>query len=320
MIKLKVLPVLWFGILFIFQSCEADKDIIDPEKSSAFRYYDKSNGLSHDNVQAMMMDDNGKIFVATYGGGVSIFESGLWSSIRKDDGLIDDRTYSLTFDKYGNLWVGTYSGISIVSQGGQVIQNITSINESAFKAHKLFRDSRGWIWIGVDEGFYVYDYYNPYFFDYGQGFIWAITEDVQGIVWLACAYGAIYYDEDKGFDLYTLEFNGYPYGVGAIMEDTDNYLWFGLMDLDKAVMKTGSGKKFINLYNADIVSITEDSKNNIWFTTFNSGVVRYDGVEAKSFGIPDGLTDLSVPCSLVDSNGDVWFGTTGGGICIYVQK
>ncbi len=323
MIKSKLLLILWFSISLGLQTCQVDDNIINPDTVGTWKYYDTTNGLTHNNVTCMVMNKNYNIWAGTYGGGVCKYDSGSWTSMREINGLPDNRVFSLTFDGSGNLWVGTYQGISIIGTNGAILQNIPTVDGDTFKVRTLFNDTKNNIWIGTDSIFYIYEIANDvlYYANYGQGTIYSICEDSNARIWLACDYGAIFYTYNTSvFNLYSLKYNNYYFGIRAILIDNNKNMWFGLFDLDKAAKKTSSGLEFINLYNADVISIVQDKKLNIWFTTLNGGVIRYDGVEAKSYGLNDGIKNLRVPCSLVDNNGDVWFGTGGNGICIYIQE
>ena len=70
--------------------------------------------------------------------------------------------------------------------------------------------------------------------------------------------------------------------------------------------------------NSDLVeSILEDSQGNLWFSTFDEGVIRYNGETFTHFGKKQGLSNNYVMSILQDSQGNFWFGTFGGGVIRY---
>jgi ligand-binding sensor domain-containing protein len=66
--------------------------------------------------------------------------------------------------------------------------------------------------------------------------------------------------------------------------------------------------------------MVEDNNLNIWFTTKNSGVIRYDGVIPRTIGIHSGLKDNDIRCSMLDNEGNLWFGSDSLGIQIYIPE
>jgi len=61
-----------------------------------------------------------------------------------------------------------------------------------------------------------------------------------------------------------------------------------------------------------IRSITQDREGNLWFGTFGSGVIRYDGKTFTAFTVKDGLANDHVGQILQDREGSFWFGTSQG--------
>ncbi|NQY11165.1 MAG: SpoIIE family protein phosphatase [Flavobacteriales bacterium] len=58
--------------------------------------------------------------------------------------------------------------------------------------------------------------------------------------------------------------------------------------------------------------IIEDKRGNLWFTTWESGVIRFDGEYFNVLGEEQGLTNIQVRSILEDSKGNLWFGTFDG--------
>ncbi len=75
--------------------------------------FDQNGGISNPNVRRMV-ELNGRIWVATWGGGVSVYDlaSGTWSAIREADGLADDRVAEITVEG-DSLWFATQKGADV---------------------------------------------------------------------------------------------------------------------------------------------------------------------------------------------------------------
>ena len=59
-----------------------------------------------------------------------------------------------------------------------------------------------------------------------------------------------------------------------------------------------------------------DSENNLWFTTSNEGVYKYNGSEFINITEDDGLCSNDVSSVIEDHNGTMWFATANG-LCKY---
>ncbi|KKM71397.1 hypothetical protein LCGC14_1431020, partial [marine sediment metagenome] len=66
-----------------------------------------------------------------------------------------------------------------------------------------------------------------------------------------------------------------------------------------------------------VLSILEDSNNNLWFGTGGGGVSMYNGETFTHFTEKEGLSNNFVWSILEDSHGNLWFGTYGGGVSKY---
>lgn len=66
-----------------------------------------------------------------------------------------------------------------------------------------------------------------------------------------------------------------------------------------------------------IMSIEEDSRGNLWFSTWPHGVCMYNGQSFVAFNEENQLINNYVWSICEDKNGHMWFGTDGGGISVY---
>jgi ligand-binding sensor domain-containing protein len=79
-----------------------------------------NDGLINNFVQAIAVDNDGKIWFGTQGG-ISVFDGENWKSYSKNDGLISNNVLCITVDKSNIVWIGTDNGVS--SLGGSEFVN-----------------------------------------------------------------------------------------------------------------------------------------------------------------------------------------------------
>lgn len=77
--------------------------------------YDKNDGIKHDWVLQTCEDKLGRIWAATFGGGLAYWNDQKWVNIGTEEGLSSDITYSVLTDQEGNIWTGTQSGADRIS-------------------------------------------------------------------------------------------------------------------------------------------------------------------------------------------------------------
>ena len=70
-----------------------------------------SNGLTYGRIEDIA-DHQGRLFVATRGGGVSCFDGQTWTSLDVRNGLPSDHIRTLALDQTGALWLGTDRGVA----------------------------------------------------------------------------------------------------------------------------------------------------------------------------------------------------------------
>jgi ligand-binding sensor domain-containing protein len=316
-------------ICFLIISCEKDNDILDHDTPLySWNYFDKSNGLPSDSINFIFQDKDGDIWVATRDKGVSKYSSNTWTNYNEDDGLLKNKVSSIAQDNDGDIWFATSRGFSVWQGSGFTNVEKTSADEWIY-ADKMIKDKRGWIWATDDYniGFYLYDGYSIYYFDFGGDYTYvtSIGENSSGNVYLAYFGGVfIFYVNSSGeqkWKDYTYSNKIYADYTNAMLFDSRGSSWFGHLGADKVTRINGMDAEYINLYNGwsytNVTSILEDDKQNIWFTMSQGGVIKYNGIEPETFGLNTGLTDETVTCSMKDGSGNIWFGTKSGGICVY---
>ncbi|MGI9542246.1 MAG: sensor histidine kinase, partial [Cyclobacteriaceae bacterium] len=167
-----------------------------------------------------------------------------------------------------------------------------------------------------------------------DNFIWHITGDKEGNLWVATARGLNKYDAARDRFI-----NYFPHPepesgadpasnlIGYLLADDQGVLWVGtergLYAFDQEEEKF---ERVNSIPEVNIVSMTTDQAGRLWLGSFENGLFRYDRETQKvarfnkSDNNPTSLTDNWVRALLVDNSGALWAGTYGAGISIYDPK
>lgn len=249
---------------------------------------------SSESIRVMCQDNNGNIWIGSYGGGLYKYESsGRVKRFSKSDGLISDLVRTVFSDSNGNLWIGTRFGLSIF----------------------------------VEEKFinYTTEQGLP------SNIILCINEDNEGKIWIGTGKGLAYFI-NKRFETFLLNSNISSLPILSIVPDSSGVLWVGTEGGGLIRVKDQS-PSYINISNGlpsnIIANILEDSQNDIWLTT-DKGIIQttkkdlsliFDKqkkkLDYKYYDTSDGLPSsecvkYSQYSVLKSSDGLLWFTTMGG--------
>lgn len=113
-------------------------------------------------IRALKEDNDGNIWVGTFGLGISVFNpaTGQFQLYTKgSSGLPSDYVSSITQDSKGNIWAGTFgSGIGLLKKGTNRFEAITDVNGLANNViNKIIEDSLGKVWISTNNGLSCFD-------------------------------------------------------------------------------------------------------------------------------------------------------------------
>jgi ligand-binding sensor domain-containing protein/signal transduction histidine kinase len=250
-----------------------------------FTVFDTGNTpeIKSNNVQALLVDRAGALWIGTHGGGVSRYQAGRFSNFSTAEGLSDSHVKSLCEDRAGNLWIGT--------DGGGVAQ---------FKPGAA----------GNQSGFNVYTQREGLPNDH----VLALVEDSTGALWLGTSDGLAQL-KDGRFTVYKTK-DGLPNnGVRALGLTRAGELWVGT--------NTGAGRfaqgRFTSagvpaaLMSQEVWAITQDRAGSLWFGAIG-GLYRLQAGRFDWCTAQNGLVTDSVQAVYQTADGDLWLGTSGGGV------
>lgn len=220
------------------------------------------------------------------------------------DGLSQSQVNAVYQDSRGYLWIGTYGGGVNRYDGISFTSYTTKDGLSNNVVYAIAEDDFGNIWLGTDGGgISVFDGRNFTTIDseegLGNGHVFSIIKGNNGEMWIGTHGGGVYAVQShmaSGKQHFSISHYGAQEGlvsdsVISMIVDNDGDLWVG----------TSAGVSWISY---DVA----DSNRSVEITyTLN-------------FIAENGLGNGAVNAMCEDHNGNIWFGTFGGGLSVLMKE
>jgi ligand-binding sensor domain-containing protein/signal transduction histidine kinase/AraC-like DNA-binding protein len=292
--------------------------------------------------EAMLLDKNRELWMST-SRGVYVYNTvtGQYRYFSADNNdrfsLSNKHVYSICIDNADGIWIGAHTGG--VNYSGKFYENFDRYYSVQGKplydcrVRGFSEDEEGQLWITTDnEGLLIYDLNTKELKKYENKLL---TE----------AYHRICYDDGKLWlgsisGLYQLDVHS---GNVKVFSQLDNVTSLR-SDNISILYKTKQGNmligttlgmfqykhannRFIPVPGFDgtfITDMIEDSRGNLWVSTWNDGLIRYDLGQNKILKIyknissdPNSLPINKILSVFEDKIGRIWITTAGAGFCLY---
>ena len=251
--------------------------------------YSKDNGFVNDQVNALMKDSVGNIWIGTSENGIFIFNptTKKFENFSKKHNLKSLSINNIIETKNGSIFIATTDGVYCYNKKENVVTLFTTLDLLLHNnVQQLFIDSKNRMWISShgappyyiknEEPTVLKNIPEMKFFN-----INSVTEDDRGLIWIATEGDGIYSYNGGEFKKYKLD-DGLLSNFGYfIITDENNAVWVGHKNgLSKKEDWQTSFQKFTKadglLFPENNVNACyKDDKNNLWFGT-NTGLVHYD--------------------------------------------
>ncbi|WP_159519732.1 two-component regulator propeller domain-containing protein [Sunxiuqinia indica] len=295
---------------------------------------DDPRSLSSNSVYSFLLDENQRLWIGTYSGGVNFSNTVLGGfhlhNISTDYTTVNKSIRSFYFSPEGNRYFGTRNGFIHMDKNdeiklfrdnntdGQLRSNII-LAIYPFNNHLLIGTYGG--------GISVYDPINRHMSSFldDDRFLnsnnYAFTTDNEGRLWIASHNGIYSFQEREGkinnYNIENSQLNSNE--IFYLTTDSENRLWLGTSKGFSVYNIEGDSLKEIQLpkiaENSNKVNyITEDLAGNMWICTEIGGLymLNDDLDNYKVYKQKDGLPDNSV-CSIVENSpGSFWISTLKG--------
>lgn len=318
----------------------------------------EKQGISSNVVMDLHKTKDGKLFIATDGNGLYIYDTGTNEMVLSDfqtnekNALNSNSLLCLLEDRTGNIWIGSYNGgINIYKPNKTWFESfqLPFTNTKALQNQSIlsmFQRENGQIWIGTDGGgLYPFDANNGFsknsFFRHDPAvpnsiagnIIKTIFEDSQNRLWVGM-FGA-------GLDLYDQNTNSFQHiidwrpNVWSIAERQDGKLLIGTMGTGISLVDPqtqqvspfkpeASGQN--NLGDPNIMTVFVDRAGRTWIGSAERGIDILDRSNKHLFYCRHkptdsfSISDDAIRTIFQDSEGQIWIGTERGGLNRWLGK
>lgn len=297
--------------------------------------------ISQNIVMSMGEDKQGRIWVGTDHGGISLIDkkTGKTEVIRHDETIplsLPENTVNCIFrDDMGTMWVGTYKkGACYYNEELFKFRSVTAKSGLSYADINCFEEDRlGNIWMGTNGGGLIcYDRKSETFMTYKHNpananspagdVIVSMETDNAGRLWIGYYLSGLDCYDGKNFTHYGLQKNGEEFlpdeNIWQLCIDSNNRLWIGTLRGGILVIDPDTKEKLQHFVTeGSVYSIIERNTGEILvgmqrgIYTYNAAAGRLVAFEKDILGEAQ-LNRYDINVLLEDKRGLLWIGTRNG--------
>jgi len=329
---------------------------LPPTKSIQFQHIKEKDGLSSNQVNAILQDSRGFLWFGTMEGlhrydghKLKIFRN----NPRDSTSISHDYILSLFEDREGTLWVGTITGLNQFFREKESFiryyHDSTDVNSLSYNTIAvIYEDRNSILWIGTySGGLNSFDKKSKKFKRYlhdpensnslGNNNVYGIHQDYTGKLWIGTENGLNCLDIQSGMFIHYLHdprnLNSLIHNtVYSLHEEKDGSLWLGTRG---GLTRLDRERKNFTHYNRDagvvssdripriIFKLYGDQKGKLWLATSTCGLTEFD-LKTKQFDVhghdgryPESIGANRTMTACLDRQGTHWVGLRDDGISSY---
>ena len=287
----------------------------DQEDSMNYQVLDLFNVGKDIFVRALKADPAANsMWVGTSSGvhEIALEDNQIKRTFTRKDGLANEYVFAVGIDKDGYKWFGTNAGGASRYKDGEWKTYFPMHGLADYWIYSFANQNDGTVWIGTWAGA---NSFNPetgemktYLRELVNEWVYGLLVDKQDRVWFGTEGGLTMFDGDKWYSWAEMDNLKNP-EINKLQPSRNTGL--GTRSRHDLGVLSGGQATFNPNYVFDMV-MTDDLQ--LWAGTWGGGVVRFDTENERwrSYTKEDGLAGNIVYSTLLDSKGDLWFGTDNG--------
>jgi ligand-binding sensor domain-containing protein/signal transduction histidine kinase len=297
---------LWFG---------TEAGLIGLANEQVIRYT-TSSGLPDNRIRSVIADAQGALWIATMAG-LARFEHGEFTKYQRKDGLTDQLVLSVYQDRKSRVWAGARRGLYYLADGR--FHSVRGLEDEGIWTVR--EDSEGNLWLGTAskglvrlEGAGFASFSKQY--GLTRNDVRLIFEDRERSLWIGPHGGGLNRLRDGALRTFGPP-EGLPSeGVFSVLGDSAGRIWVGTRE----DLFTYEGGRFFR-YQRDgeprvsaVNAFCESRDGGVWVGT-DDGLDQVREGRRVRLVLPE--LKESVTSLAEDFRGDLWIGTSGGGLYRY---
>jgi len=277
-----------------------------------FEHFGTRDGLSQINVNCIIQDSRGFMWIGTRNG-LNRYDGYKFIVYRYDSkdehSLSNNMVNDLVEDADGNVWIATANGLNRYDRKAGTFTRIVHDNNNSNSLsnnilNRLVFDNNGMLWIATQNGgldcydlktkrFAHHQHANTVKGTISDNNVRTVYKDSHGHIWAGTSSGGLnLYDAQKN------SFTAYPF-----------------------IDQVSHG-----VLGSNVISIAENSKNELWIGTQEDGLFLFNEQSGTSQNFryeennPSSLSSNTIYCMKKDEAGNLWLGTENGGLSVFDAK
>lgn len=267
-----------------------------------------NNAILSNNIKAVLVDGN-KIYIGSHSGGLACLNrtsNSFYNYTTSNSSICSNDVYSLAKAPDGNIWIGTLAGLIIFNPANNKFRTFDTPNplmeieqlQTLKEQHiyVLYLDSKQQMWIGSENGVYVYSFVTNLLREYkietddsgAKDKVFCVFEDEQNRIWIGTRSGLGLFIEGKQvFKMITTK-DGLPNNnIFGILQDGFGRLW---LSTNRGLACYTPENERIRTYSL-IDGLQSDQFNRYAYCKTASGEMYFGGINGITHFYPEQLRD-----------------------------
>ncbi len=309
----------------IVQSSQTNDYTRELRDTSVWVDFQVSNTMIQSNsLFSIAIDNNDVKWIGTRTMGLIKYDEANFTNYNLSNSQIPSNWINyITVDDQNRVWVGTDNGVGIFDGGSWT--NYNSSNSGLFKNYvNIIRFYNNITWVGTAGGLFKFDGVNWTGYEQSKDKDWIndIYIESENKLYLGTKLDGIFTFENQTFTwVRWWDYHYCTMSVNSIEKDQTNEVWFCFEPdtIGRTGISRWDGNSFTNLYIGTFRNIVKhiyiDNQNNKWVST-SEGFFTFDNQNNETFYNKSNslISSDNVIASEVDSKGNVWITTDGGGL------
>jgi len=310
-----------------------------------------ANSLSSDNIAAIVEDEDGSLWVGTWGGGLNNFnphtnevKAYRWSEEREDT-LSNDFIHSIYQDGE-NLWIGTRNGLNLFNKKTKVVKRyLHKENEQSpipsGRISVIRSGGHSSLWLGTDAGLVRFFPETESFeraaawgsLDLGHARIIDVLKDKKNRLWVVTSRRLLLWDPaTEGYsEIYPAKLAESSDYATRVYQDYNGVIWWGSIYNGLWMYKDGETRSFrhnpndtLSINNDHVRALYADNSGNLWAATQSAGLNRLN-LNPPNFDhhfhvAGEGFPNSAIHQIISESPDVIWMATSRMGMTRWDRK